>query len=81
MAKSKLSIGSAIKYYRTWQGLTQAELADKLHISQMEISLYEKDRRHPSLETYVKICDVLQIDYRRLIEFKKDRKLYSKLRA
>ena len=43
-------IGSRIKFLRTCEGLTQRELAAKLHIGNSTLSQYESGDRVPSIE-------------------------------
>lgn len=51
--------GAYIKAKRVENGLTQAEVANKLGISQQAYSRYEKGTREPDFEHIVKIADVL----------------------
>ena len=51
--------GERLKELRTEKNLTQKQLADKLVISKNSICEYEKGRSEPSIETLIKIADIL----------------------
>lgn len=57
--------GSRIKYLREYIGLTQPQLADKLKISSSAIAMYETDKREPSDEIKLKMCELFNcsMDY------------------
>ncbi len=55
-------IAKKIKEYRKKSGLTQAELAEKIDIGTKQISRIEVAEFYPSLSTFFKIVDVLNID-------------------
>ena len=46
-----MGIGPKIKEYRTKQGLTQKDLADKLHVTYQAVSRWENDDAEPSYDT------------------------------
>lgn len=52
-----MTLGEIIRARRKALDLTQAELADRSGLSQMSVSLFENDRRNPSLGT----LDVLAV--------------------
>lgn len=56
------TIGSRIKMFRKYNGLTQEELALKSGISVMSIRRYEADERIPKYEIMEKIAKTLQVD-------------------
>lgn len=43
-------------------GLTQTELAKRLQINQSAVGQYLSGRALPSLETFVKLCSILDLD-------------------
>lgn len=43
-------------------GLTQTELAKRLGIKQQQISCYIKGQKAPALDTFAKLCAVLDVD-------------------
>ena len=62
-----MSIGQKIKKLRTESGLTQKELADKLHVTYQAVSRWENDDAEPSLTTIKDICDILGCSYNDLL--------------
>lgn len=50
-----------IKELRQSKGLTQAELAKKVGISEQAVSFYENDRRKPKIETWNTLADVFNV--------------------
>ncbi len=46
--------GNVIRYYRKLRGLTQAQLAEMLNVSEKTISSWEVDRTEPNME-YVEL--------------------------
>ncbi len=54
-------IGKNLKYYRLMAGLSQEQLANKIGISKMTISNYEKNKREADSETIIKLADALKI--------------------
>lgn len=57
--------GSRITSEREQLGLTQAELASKVNVSQKSISKYERSERRPTYETLMKMADLfgVSVDY------------------
>lgn len=53
--------GEKLKAVRKSKRLTQLDLSIKLGVSKGTISAYEQSLSYPSLETLVKICDILDI--------------------
>ncbi|MHC9537831.1 helix-turn-helix domain-containing protein [Dellaglioa sp. BT-FLS60] len=51
--------GEKLKAIRKSKRLTQLDLAIRLTVSKGTISAYEQGLSYPSLETLVKICDIL----------------------
>lgn len=58
----KKYIGKKIKEYRIIKGMTQAELAEKVDIGTKQISRIEVAEFYPSLSTFLKIVETLNID-------------------
>lgn len=50
-----------IKELRKSKGLTQAELAQKVGISEQAVSFYENDRRKPKIETWNRLADFFNV--------------------
>lgn len=51
--------GEKLKAVRKSKNLTQLELSKRLEVSKGTISAYEQGLSYPSLETLVKICEIL----------------------
>lgn len=69
-----MSIGQRIKKLRTESGLTQKELADKLHVTYQAVSRWENDDAEPSITTIKEICDILSCSYDELLNDKENNK-------
>lgn len=63
-----MTTGQKIKEARKNAGMTQEELANKLGISYVGISQWERDVRNPKKETLQKLADALGIDISELTE-------------
>ncbi len=59
---SKEYVAKKIKEYRLLRGLTQAELAEKIDIGTKQISRIEVAEFYPSLNTFLKIVETLNMD-------------------
>ncbi|EJF48330.1 transcription regulator [Enterococcus sp. C1] len=51
--------GEKLKAIRKLKRLTQQQLAHRLNVSKGTVSAYEQGLSHPSIETLVRICEVL----------------------
>ena len=60
----KLFIGDRIRYHRKRLNLTQAELAEKVDLSDQHLSKIESGIYVPSLKTFFSLISVLKIDLR-----------------
>lgn len=56
-------LGKRIKEMRTKQNLTQENLAEQVGVSTVYISHIEIGSSKPSIETLVKICNVLNVSF------------------
>ncbi len=56
-----MQIGEKLKELRTQYGLTQAQLAEKLQISRVNYTRYERNTSRPDYETLVAIADFYEI--------------------
>ena len=59
----KKYIAQKIKEYRKKSGLTQSELAEKIDIGTKQISRIEMAEFYPSLSTFFKIVETLNMDF------------------
>ena len=55
-------IGSRIKESRKKKGYSQEELGNILNVTKVSICGYEKGTRTPTLETFLDLIDILDID-------------------
>lgn len=69
ITKKDIRLGKQIKKYRKLAGLTQEQLANKVHVSTTHIGLVETGKRHFSLKTLQKIASVLGIKVRDILPF------------
>ena len=58
LEKIRHQVAEAIKQ----SGLTQTELARRLGIGQQQISCYLHGKKMPALDTFAKLCAVLDVD-------------------
>ena len=56
-----LKIGNRIKKARIDKGITQWELAESVELSNNYISSIERGNAIPSLETFIRICNALDV--------------------
>ncbi|MBQ8428284.1 MAG: helix-turn-helix transcriptional regulator [Clostridia bacterium] len=56
-----MEIGKKLKTLRLAEKLTQQQLADKLQISRVNYTRYERDQVRPDYETLIKIADFYDI--------------------
>ncbi|MCR5791348.1 MAG: helix-turn-helix domain-containing protein [Lachnospiraceae bacterium] len=64
-------IGNALKYYRELRHMTQAQLAEKLGITQRNVSYYESGERIPPADVLKKIAILFNISVDYLLGLKK----------
>lgn len=69
MPTSKRLIGRRIAYVRKSAGITQAELAEKINISEKYLSRIECGKQLPNVMIIVKICEVLHVSSDELLLF------------
>ena len=67
-------IGAKIIYYRNLQQMTQAELAEKVHMSQSSIARIERGKYNngASISTLLDIAAGLNVDLASLVTFSED---------
>jgi transcriptional regulator with XRE-family HTH domain len=69
----KYFVGKTIREIRKKQRMTMKEVAEKIGVSESLISQIENDKISPSIDTLLKIAEVLNIDFDYLFkQFKKD---------
>lgn len=73
----QVKIGRFIKELRKEEGLTQAELAERLHISDKTVSKWETGNGLPEVGLMLPLCEVLKISVNELLSAEKlDEKQY-----
>lgn len=66
---NKYEFGKKLKTFRKSHGLTQNEFADKLGIERSNISRYENGDTLPSIETFLEMCNILNIDIENFVKY------------
>ena len=67
-----MKIGTIIKEKSTKLGLTQDDLAKKLHVSRSTISNWEINRNYPDIKLIVNISNILEIPLKELLQEESD---------
>lgn len=62
------AFGTRIQLYRVRGKMTQKELAEKLGCTSQHISAIERGVKTPTLETFVVLCNVLQVQPNLLLQ-------------
>ena len=57
------SIGEQIKNARQGKGMTQDDLAEKLHVTRSAVANWEQSRRLPDAETMLRLSSVLEYSF------------------
>lgn len=55
------TLGARIKKWRLIRGLTQSQLAEKLGMTEANLSSYERDKSDPPLKVLEKIAEILKV--------------------
>ena len=63
-----LTVAHALRDERKRQDLSMERLAEKAGLSTSMISLFERDLRNPTLDTLLRIAEVLDVDLGRVIQ-------------
>lgn len=53
--------GNRLKSLRETKGISQKELAESLNVSDVMVSMYEQDKKKPSLDTIAKMSDYFNV--------------------
>ena len=61
-------VGRVIQEYREHKGLSQYAVSRFANIGRTHLSAIERGERKPTLETYFRVCDALQIRPSELME-------------
>ncbi len=60
-------ISKNIKQLRQEKGLTQDELAEKLHVTRQAVSNWETDKNHPDIEILMNMAELFEVDIKELL--------------
>lgn len=63
------AIGELIKNARKKAGLTQAQLAETIGVSRVQVTYYERGREWPNVQRLIQICKALGTDPNHLLNF------------
>lgn len=63
-----VAVAHALRDERKRQGLSMERLAEKAGLSTSMVSLFERDLRNPTLDTLLRLADVLKVDLGKLIQ-------------
>lgn len=56
-----MSLGSILKFQRKTHGISQLDLAEKLHVSRQSISSWENDRSYPSIDNLISLSELYKL--------------------
>ena len=65
--ENKVEIGKFVKYLREKKGLSQKELAEKLHVSLLRLINFEKGYFTVDGELLEKLCNLFNVDIHELL--------------
>ena len=76
-----MSISKNIKTLRTDSGLSQEDLAEKLHVTRQTVSSWETERTQPDIDTLTALAaaldaDIMQLLYGKAAAYKQNQKKY-----
>jgi len=61
MTKKLIALGQFVRFFRRQRGMKQDELAAKVEVSKNTISQIERGRQWPSMQTYLRLIDALEL--------------------
>ena len=73
------TLGSYIRYLRTENNMTQAALADQLHVTDKAVSKWERDLSYPDISLLPKLADILGVTVSDLLRVMDDEESPSRL--
>ena len=69
MSEIRSKIQHNISIYRKKAGLTQGELAEKLHVKKTSLASWEQGKSLPDIDTLFALCDILKVDIATISNF------------
>lgn len=79
--EAKKLIGVRIKSLRRSEGLSQEKLAERTGISSKYLSSIERGRENPTLDTFIKLAEALNIELSEIFNFSHEGKSANDLKA
>ena len=67
-----MNFGCKLKELRTWQKMTQQQLADRIGVAKSVVSYYESGDRYPSYDVLIRIAHVFHTSTDYLLDFEKE---------
>lgn len=61
-------LGEILRDARKDKKMSQQDIADHLHIARQNVGTYERGVKTLDLDAFLKICEILQIDYNEVIQ-------------
>ena len=68
MKQSGKTMGMLIASLRKAQGMTQAELAERMQVTDKAVSKWERDLSCPDIQSLPKLAEVLQVSAEELLQ-------------
>ena len=68
MKQSGKTMGTVIASLRKAQGLTQAELAQQMQVTDKAVSKWERDLSYPDIQSLPRLAEILQISVEELMQ-------------
>ena len=62
MTEKISALGQFFRFYRRQRGLKQSELAERVEVSKNTISQIERGQQWPSMQTYLRLIDALELE-------------------
>lgn len=69
--KEKLLLGLNIKHLREKRGFTQEAFCELISLTQSNLSRIETGKSYPSLDTFLAMLDVLEVNFYDMFEYKR----------
>ncbi len=63
-----IKLGELLAQQRINKGMSQQEVADRMNVTDVTISRYEKGQREIAMTTYIKLCDIYNVDAYSLLD-------------
>lgn len=74
-----MNLGEQLRSLRRENKLSQKDLAQKLGCTKSSISMYENNRRRPSIEMLIELAKIYRIDMNQLLQWQEEETFSSEL--